>query len=248
MNPSSTLPPTLTSLAAIAFTKTQTFVTKHILSFIVTCIHIMPRSFSTCASLLLLSLSTSVYGWSVPSTHNNNIHAVQQQQQVQGRRAFFQGLATTAATVATAAAVVGSPEAASATVAKTGAASPWTGFYDDPNHPGCLRQVKVVGAPLRANGTPAPFPVVEVRGYDGPAGAEMCTEPPATREAIWTVKGDLKNEKAILDFSSKGGPSDLVAYYEDGAIVFPDGNKWTKVALGTPERLPKDMSTLKSKI
>ena len=74
----------------------------------------------------------------------------------------------------------------------------------------------------------------------------MCTEPPEKRDAVWVVKGELKNDKAVLDFSSKGGPSNLLAKYEDGGIVFPDGNKWTKVFEGTPERLPKDMSTLKS--
>lgn len=50
----------------------------------------------------------------------------------------------------------------------------------------------------------------------------------------------------FIDFSPKGGPDKLLAKYEDGGIVFPDGNKWTKVARGTPNRRPKDMSTLKS--
>ena len=53
------------------------------------------------------------------------------------------------------------------------------------------------------------------------------------------------NTEAIIDFSPKGGPSNLGATWDDG-IVFPDGNKWTKVAAGTSDRLPKDMSTLKS--
>ena len=75
----------------------------------------------------------------------------------------------------------------------------------------------------------------------------MCSEPPEKRDAVWTVKGNLIDNKAVLDFSSKGGPSKLLAKYEDGGIVFPDGNKWTKVIGGTPERLPKDMSTLTSK-
>lgn len=187
----------------------------------------MTRSLVTCSTLFLLAASTQALA---PEVH-------------QGRRAFFKGLG---GAVVGAAAFVGSSSSASATVAKTGAASPWTGFYDDPNHVGCLRQVKVVGAPLRPNGTPSPFPIVEVRGYDGPEGASMCTEPPEKRDAVWVVKGELKNDKAVLDFSSKGGPSNLMAKYEDGSIVFPDGNKWTKVYEGTPGRLPKDMSTLKS--
>lgn len=154
------------------------------------------------------------------------------------RRQFLSGVAGVAFAAASA-------QPAFADKAKTGASSPWTGEYDDPNHPSCLRQVKVVGAPLRADGTRSAYPIVEVRGYDS-AGA-ACSEPPPSRDDIWTVKGVLKNNQATLDFSSKGGPKDLVAKYEDGGIVFPDGNKWTKVIPGTPERFPKDMSTLKSK-
>jgi hypothetical protein len=186
----------------------------------------------TIYALYLLAATSSVHG------------LAPNQQELQGRRAFFQGVVSSAA-VATA--FIGSTSPAVATTARTGEASPWTGYYDDPNHPGCLRQVKVVGAPMRPNGTPSPFPVVEVRGYDGPEGATMCTDAPETRASVWTVKGDLKNGKAILDFSSKGGPTNLVAKFEDGGIVFPDGNKWTKVpGVGTPDRLPKEMKTLKS--
>ena len=38
----------------------------------------------------------------------------------------------------------------------------------------------------------------------------------------------------------------LLAKFEDGGIVFPDGNKWIKVPQGTNDRRPADMSTLKS--
>lgn len=196
----------------------------------------MTRSLATLSALVLLLTTTT-----------DALSPASQQRRVQkgGRRALLQGLggAVVGAAVTLGTAAVGPADAA---VAQTGASSPWTGFYDDPNHAGCLRQVKVVGAPRRPDGTPAPFPLVEVRGYDGPQGSDVCTEPPARRDAVWTVKGPLRNEKAVLDFSSKGGPADLVAKYEDGGIVFPDGNKWTKVPGGTPERLPKDMSTLKS--
>jgi hypothetical protein len=50
------------------------------------------------------------------------------------------------------------PQLAFAAAAKTGTASPFTGDYNDPNHPECLRQVKVVGAPLRADGTRSQYP------------------------------------------------------------------------------------------
>jgi len=146
-----------------------------------------------------------------------------------------------------AAALVAATPAANAAIAKTGTASPFTGDYDDPNHPGCLRQVKVVGAPIRGDGTRPANPVIEITGYDGKEGEKMCTERP-TRADLWQIQGKVKssNTEAVIDFSPKGGPGNLLAKYEDGGIVFPDGNKWTKVPLGTKDRRPKDMSTLKS--
>ena len=161
-----------------------------------------------------------------------------------GRRGFVGALVGGSVT----AALVASPQQSEASSAKTGAASVFTGEYDDPNHPGCLRQVKVVGAPMRGDGTRSAFPVVEIKGYDGKGGegGPMCTDRP-TRADIWSVQGKLlKPTEASLDFSPKGGPTNLLGKFEDGGIVFPDGNKWTKVVAGTPNRYPADMSTLKS--
>merc|ERR1719506_416539 len=145
-----------------------------------------------------------------------------------------------------AAVVAGAGQAsAAASTVKTGQASLFTGDYDDPNHPDCLRQVKVVGAPLKGDGTRSPYPVIEVVGYDG-KGGKVCTDRP-TRDDLWKIQGTVKSSNtAFIDFSPKGGPEKLLAKYEDGGIVFPDGNKWTKVARGTPLRRPEDMSTLKS--
>ena len=44
------------------------------------------------------------------------------------------------------AALLVSPQLAGAVSARTGLSSKFTGDYDDPNHPGCLRTIKVVGA------------------------------------------------------------------------------------------------------
>jgi hypothetical protein len=82
------------------------------------------------------------------------------------------------------------PQVASATAAKTGTANPFTGDYNDPNHPECLRQVKVVGAPLKGDGTRSPYPIMEVVGYDG-KGGKVCTERP-TRDDLWKVEGTVK--------------------------------------------------------
>mmetsp|Transcript_39509 Transcript_39509/g.95560 ORF Transcript_39509/g.95560 Transcript_39509/m.95560 type:complete len:177 (+) Transcript_39509:73-603(+) len=139
--------------------------------------------------------------------------------------------------------VAGAPDAQAAL--KTGASSVFTGDYEDPNHPGCLRQVKVVGAPQRADGSRSAYPVLEVTGYDGKGEAAMCSDRP-TRGDLWKIQGKLlSNSDAVIDFSPKGGPASLKASY-DGGIVFPDGNKWTKIAGGTNDRRPEDMSTLKS--
>jgi len=35
--------------------------------------------------------------------------------------------------------------------------------------------------------------------------------------------------KIFVDFSPKGGPKDVVGKWQDGGIVFPDGNKWSKI-------------------
>ncbi len=137
---------------------------------------------------------------------------------------------------------------ANAAIAKTGLGSPFTGDYNDPNHPDCLRQVKVVGAPLRGDGTRSAFPVIEITGYDGKGngGATTCTDRP-TRADLWKVEGTVRTtNEAFVDFSPKGGPTKMLAKFEDGGIVFPDGNKWVKVPGGTKDRLPEDMSTLKS--
>ncbi len=147
-----------------------------------------------------------------------------------------------------AAAMASVPEDANAAALKVGPSSPFTGEYDDPNHPGCLRSVKVVGAPLRADGTRPANPVIEITGYDGNGSSNLCTESDRpTRSELWKIQGKVKsNTLASIDFSPKGGPADLTGTWDGSGIVFPDGNKWTKVPLGTKNRFPKDMSTLKS--
>ena len=157
------------------------------------------------------------------------------------RRQVFGILAGSAA-----AATVAAPPAEAAGSIKTGPASVFTGDYNDPNHPECLRQVKVFGAPLRADGTRSSYPIIEITGYDGKGEGATCTERP-TRADLWKIQGKVKsNTEALIDFSPKGGPANLGAKFEADGIVFPDGNKWTKVPTGTNNRRPVDMSTLKS--
>mmetsp|Transcript_41937 Transcript_41937/g.75567 ORF Transcript_41937/g.75567 Transcript_41937/m.75567 type:complete len:195 (+) Transcript_41937:50-634(+) len=158
------------------------------------------------------------------------------------RRNFF-GVVGGAA--AAAVVTVATPNAANAAgTIKTGPYNPFTGDYDDPQHPGCLRQVKVVGAPLKGDGTRPLYAVVEVTGYDGKEGEKTCKERPS-RGDLWKVTGKTKGkDEAFLDFSSKGGPKDLVGKWDGSGIVFPDGNKWTKLVNPDKSRRPEDMSTL----
>lgn len=179
----------------------------------------------------------------------------QQQQQKQAklpssRRTFFGK--SSEFTKYAAAILVGSgiilqrPEPAIAAM-KTGAANPFTGDYDDPNHAGCLRQVKVVGAPLGGNGIRSSIPVIEITGWDGPDGsAKACTTRPNSPDDLWQVQGRITSTStATIDFSSRGGPDNLLATYEGGRIVFPDGNKWKKIS-EQKDRRPRNMSTLSS--
>merc|ERR1711990_852540 len=86
------------------------------------------------------------------------------------------------------------------------------GDYSDPNHPGCGRHIEVTSATTG-----------EVSGNDAVDGSE----PWGPLEA--TIDGD----KIVVDFSPKGGPSDLTGTYEaqpDGTfgITWEDGNTWTQ--------------------
>ena len=184
----------------------------------------------TCTIALLATASTNAL------VTNQNSKPV-----ASNRRNFF-GVVGGAAAAAVA---FGAPSAATAAGAiKTGPANPFTGDYDDPNHPNCLRQVKVVGAPIKADGSRPLYAIVEVTGYDGKEGETTCKDRP-TRETLWKVTGKTRGkEDATLDFSSKGGPADVVGKWDGSGIVFPDGNKWTKLAYAPKDRRPKDMSTL----
>merc|ERR1740133_610678 len=130
------------------------------------------------------------------------------------RRAFLSQLAAagTAASIPSL--------SAHAISARTGLSSPFTGEYDAPNHPGCLRSVKVVGAKLDASGRKGP-PLAYVKGVDGlPAASKTCP------------KGQKPGLTDVWSFNGKPG------------ILFPDGNKWVKVNGGTPDRRPPN-ETLK---
>ena len=139
------------------------------------------------------------------------------------------------------------PRAANAVSARTGAASVFTGEYDDPNHPGCLRSVKVVGAKVGPDGRKERKPTAYVKGVDSlPMGYKGCRAGDVpTLADVWSIEGKVSEDgqSIAIDFSAKtnGKVGLLVGEYDDfngPGIRFPDGNKWSKVAAGTPERRP----------
>jgi hypothetical protein len=98
------------------------------------------------------------------------------------------------------------------------ATSVFDGDYADPNHPGCGRTVQVA-----SNGVDA-----AIYGEDGDEGSEDC----ANAQPWGPLPATVNGENIKIDFSPKGGPSDLTAEYdtEDEGILFSDGNLWSKLS------------------
>lgn len=167
------------------------------------------------------------------------------------RRQFLTRLAAAVPAVA-------APLAAQAVAARTGLSSPFTGEYDDPKHPGCLRSVKVVGAKLDAAGRKGP-PLAYVKGVDRlPADSSKNSCPAGVKPTltdVWSLEGKVSVADGVdtitIDFAPKteGRVGILTGKFDDfngqPGILFPDGNKWIKVASGTPARRPPN-DTLKS--
>jgi len=135
--------------------------------------------------------------------------------------------------------------AAHAVSARTGQSSPFTGEYDDPNHPGCLRSVKIVGAKMGPDGRKLRTPTAYVKGVDQTKGEKACSGTPELA-SVWKLEGVVTEDGETLsvDFAPKteGRVGMLKATYDElggvPGIAWSDGNKWTKVAGGTPDRRP----------
>lgn len=85
--------------------------------------------------------------------------------------------------------------------------SVFQGKFSDPNHPRGYREITIEKG------------VVTIRGKDEPNDAE------------WTLTAKLLGgDEMVIDFSSKGGPKNLLAKWssETNAIEFADGNVWPK--------------------
>eukprot|EP00434_Breviolum_minutum_P044409 symbB.v1.2.039662.t1/scaffold6709.1/size16065/2 len=95
----------------------------------------------------------------------------------------------------------------------------WQGAYEDPEHPGCKREVRVEGMKVT---------------IDAAEGKPGCGN--GEKERPWSVSGKLSlaaYNEMILDMRSRGGPERLIATWESNGIRFPEGNfagKWIKKA------------------
>jgi hypothetical protein len=96
----------------------------------------------------------------------------------------------------------------------------FSGKYSDPNHPGCAREIGLETATS-----------AKVFGADA-AGGEGGVPCDGTTDVKWgPLPATIDGFGIVVDFSSKGGPSDLSGkyYYQGSQIKWQDGNAWTKL-------------------
>ena len=94
--------------------------------------------------------------------------------------------------------------------------SPLEGRYSDPFHPGCRRTVSVDAG--------------RVTGADGAGPGGACRPGEPVKE--WSLPAAFAKDGLSMkvDFSPKGGPKDLTGRWNGkDAIIFSDGNSWTKI-------------------
>ena len=72
----------------------------------------------------------------------------------------------------------------------------FAGTYSDPNHPGCLRSVKVVGAKVGPDGRKERKPTAYVKGVDSlPKGYKGCrTGDVPTLADVWSIEGKVSED------------------------------------------------------
>jgi len=99
----------------------------------------------------------------------------------------------------------------------------WLGKYSDPNHPGCPRNIEF-GESFKDEFDHT-IKTLIISGADGEPGCQG-----GEKQTPFEVKGIVRGEtRVLIDFSSKGGPSKVLANYKSSSIIFPDGNKWKKI-------------------
>eukprot|EP00629_Pelagomonadales_sp_RCC1024_P012608 CAMPEP_0119288560 /NCGR_PEP_ID=MMETSP1329-20130426/37493_1 /TAXON_ID=114041 /ORGANISM="Genus nov. species nov., Strain RCC1024" /LENGTH=182 /DNA_ID=CAMNT_0007289341 /DNA_START=93 /DNA_END=637 /DNA_ORIENTATION=+ len=97
------------------------------------------------------------------------------------------------------------------------------GTYTDPKHPGCTRRVAQIGGTRFAS-----IRGVDEDGIPWVAGATV---------ACAGYNG-IDSEQLIVDFSKRGGGTEVVALAKytasSATLTFPDGNVWTMVPCSNP--------------
>ena len=91
----------------------------------------------------------------------------------------------------------------------------FSGTYDDPNHPFCVREIENIGR------------IATIHGTDGNPG---CAKNGKGNNEF-DLLAQVTDKEIAIDFTPKGGPEMVVAKWDGGdepGIVFPDGNKWIR--------------------
>mmetsp|Transcript_56455 Transcript_56455/g.105859 ORF Transcript_56455/g.105859 Transcript_56455/m.105859 type:complete len:174 (-) Transcript_56455:180-701(-) len=97
-------------------------------------------------------------------------------------------------------------------------AGPWLGYYADPQHPMCPREIIYDSDPSKET-------QLLIKGGDGNPGCEK----KVLKRWRLPVKFKPGETSITIDFSKKGGPADVVGTWDGNGIKFPDGNKWKKL-------------------
>lgn len=95
----------------------------------------------------------------------------------------------------------------------------FSGKYSDPNHPDCAR---VITLETKSS--------AKVFGADAAGGEGFACD--GTTDTKWgPLPASINGQEIIVDFSSKGGPSNLAGKYNEDKqeIDWQDGNAWKKI-------------------
>ncbi|CAJ1378814.1 unnamed protein product [Effrenium voratum] len=92
-------------------------------------------------------------------------------------------------------------------------AAPLAGEYDDPDYPGCKRRILTLN-----NGE------VQVNMKD-PDRGRSCK---GKQQVKFVLPGKSSGDQVTIDFSDRGGPSNVVAKFDGTNLVFSDGTSWTR--------------------
>jgi hypothetical protein len=175
---------------------------------------------AACITAIVAASAQAVMGFapSAPAAHRSGVLALRAQSENISRRGM---IATFSA------GVLALPQLAAAEKARTGLSSKFTGEYSDPMHPGCKRSIKVTGNAMDSAGRKSRKPAAVIKGTDNEDGG-ACEN---GEGESWRLMATLSEDQSTIkvDFSPKGGPKDVVGKWSDNGIVFPDGNKWSKV-------------------